>query len=97
MRVRSQHGGGAYVDDYAMLAVTGGSSIDDNTASTASSPVSLSVLSSWLVRQETIDARLLKRDIDFAMLEPGGDAGLACVSARSTEEAPTWMTFPCWR
>ena len=34
------------------------------------------------------------RTRDFAMLELGGDAGLARVSARSTEEAYTCLFLP---
>ena len=88
MRIRLQYGGGAYVDDYSTLTMTGGSSIDGNTAGSVSTSVSLSLLSSWLICPGTIDARSLRKR-DFAMLEFGGDAAIACASARSTEEAST--------
>ena len=59
------------MDFYSTVTVTGGSSIDGNTAS-VSSPASLSPLSSWLIHQGGIDTRsLIKRD--FAMLELRGD------------------------
>ena len=62
---------------YSMLTVTGGSSINDNTAATVSPPASLSpLISSWLVRQGAIGAL---RKIVFAMLELGEDAALAYV------------------
>ena len=80
---------------YSTLTLTGGSSIDGNTAGAVSSPACLlSPLSSWLIRQGAIDARSLRKR-NFAMLELGGDAALACVPARRMmEEAPTCLTLP---
>ena len=54
--------------DSSTVMVTDGSSIDGNIAGNASPPAPLSPLSSWLIRQGTIDARSLRK-IDFAMLE----------------------------
>ena len=92
---RSQYGGGVYARSSSTVTVTSGSSIDRNTAF-VSSPVLMSPLRSWLIRQEAIDTRSLRKR-DFAMLELGGDSGLAYASARSTEEALSWMIIPRWR
>ena len=70
---------------FSTLTVTDDSHIDDNTA-TVSSPASPSPLSSWLIFQRAIDVRSLRKR-DFAMLELGGGAAVARLSARSMEEA----------
>ena len=85
------------------LTVTNGSSINSNWLRyPVSAPVSLSPLSSWLIRQVAItlgDARSLRKR-DFAILEHEGDAALARMSARSIkvqekeEEAPLYFLLP---
>ena len=75
------------------VTVTDGSSIDDNNAGAVSSPESLSPLSSWLNCQGEIDAQSLRKR-DFATLELGGEAEIACVSARRAEEALVWVLPP---
>ena len=74
------------MSDSSTLVVTNGSSINGNTAANVSSPASLSVLSSWLIRRGTIGALSLRKR-DFMMLEFSGDAAVACVLVRRTEEA----------
>ena len=69
------------------LTVADDSSIGGNTATAnVSSPASLLPLRSWLSCQVAIDARSLRKR-DFAMLELGGEAALASVSARRSGAA----------
>ena len=91
-RLRSQNGGGAYVY-FSTLAVTGGSSIDDNAANVSSPAFALA--SGFVVGLPGNQPTLGRCEREtFAIIEHEGDAVLAHASARRREEAHMCMTFP---
>ena len=87
-RLRSQYGGGAYVSSVCTITVSGGSSIDDNTAASVSSPAFVVAARLVVIVKGRADARSPQKR-EFAMTNLEGDAALARPSARSAEEAPT--------
>ena len=88
--VRSQEGGGAYVDHYSTMTVANGSSINGNTATKVSSPAFVFALGSWLVRQVT-NRRSIAAERETSRRSSMKETlrSRARPPARRPEEAPT--------